>query len=429
MTITLKEDVHDYLKLLGSIHKDDSIERKGYYHLSPASSMDYSTNNEIQIATPNKDSYDLIHESQLIIRGKIKSTTETAFVNATCPTFTNNGPLHLFRDISLVISEQRIETVEYPGIATLLDHITFNNKPMPEMMLLPDKIKRMEIIPKLCSTSDIGSFEVRIPLDKIFGFCATYRKIIPKSTKKLVFHRKRDNHDADALERETGAPDGEVVIEKIIWKVPFVECSPYGKLKIAPMIEQKISYEWAYYQKHLKTYNIPAGQTGFRQEILEPACKRPYFAIVAFQENRKNSQEKDNSVFDHVNIGEIYMTINTFRYPHDGMKDLDFSSLRFIDAYNEMLTCRNVYFNELFGRENDSRDIISLTDFKSKYPLFVFDLSKQKERQVISGQMNITLDVKFKSNSPANLDCHILLISKTILSFNLGDESFVVHDL
>jgi len=70
--------------------------------------------------------------------------------------------------------------------------------------------------------------------------------------------------------------------------------------------------------------------------------------------------------------------------------------------------------------------MIDQNDFKTLYPLFVFDVSKQSVglKNSIS---DITIRSKFNSNVAANTKCYCLILSDRILKLS-GDGSRMIID-
>ena len=54
--------------------------------------------------------------------------------------------------------------------------------------------------------------------------------------------------------------------------------------------------------------------------------------------------------------------------------------------------------------------------FKSLYPIYVFDVSKQSER-LTEGVVDLTVRMEFSANVPANTQAHALGISDQMLKF------------
>ena len=67
-------------------------------------------------------------------------------------------------------------------------------------------------------------------------------------------------------------------------------------------------------------------------------------------------------------------------------------------------------------KEMITQYIITPSDYKTRYPLFTFDVGKQKEK-LKSSVVDIKIKANFTENVPANTRAFALVISDKILSF------------
>ena len=67
------------------------------------------------------------------------------------------------------------------------------------------------------------------------------------------------------------------------------------------------------------------------------------------------------------------------------------------------------------------------SDYKTLYPLFTFDVSKQKEK-LKSSVVDIQIKANFTTNVPANIRAFALVISDKMLSFQSdGNKKSVIY--
>ena len=104
--------------------------------------------------------------------------------------------------------------------------------------------------------------------------------------------------------------------------------------------------------------------------------------------------------------------LNRDRYPAVDY-NLSFSNQKFSKEYGDAALFRVKFFgmDELITQSS-----ITPSDYKTLYPLFTFDVSKQKER-LKSSVVDIQIKVNFTENVPANTRAFALVISDKILSF------------
>ena len=133
---------------------------------------------------------------------------------------------------------------------------------------------------------------------------------------------------------------------------------------------------------------------------------------MAFQTDKDGNQEKNPSVFDHVKVKNMYVTLNSTRYPAVDY-DLSFTKQQFSRAYGDAASFRSKFYgmDELVSNSN-----ITPSDYKDLFPLFVFDTSKHSEK-LKNSVTDIQIKAKFTENVPANTEAFALVISDRVLTF------------
>ena len=109
---------------------------------------------------------------------------------------------------------------------------------------------------------------------------------------------------------------------------------------------------------------------------VKTALEKPRFIIVGFQTDEAGDQTKNPPTFNHVNLKNAYVTQYSDRYP---MVDynLSFSNQKISKVYGEAALFGVNFFgmHELITQSN-----ITPSDYKTLFPLYTFDVSKQKEK-------------------------------------------------
>ena len=106
------------------------------------------------------------------------------------------------------------------------------------------------------------------------------------------------------------------------------------------------------------------------------------------------------------------MMLNSDRYPAVDY-NLSFANLKFSRVYGDAALFGIKFFgmDELITQFN-----ITPSDYKTLYPLFTFDVSKQKEKLKCS-VVDIQIKANFTENVPENTRVFALVISDKMLSF------------
>jgi hypothetical protein len=128
----------------------------------------------------------------------------------------------------------------------------------------------------------------------------------------------------------------------------------------------------------------------------QTSSNMPRYIIVGFQTSRDGDQTKNPAVFDHVKVNMISAKLNTYSYPEVDY-NLSFPNSQVARAYRDVATLSTKLYglNELITDSN-----ISPIEYRSLYPLFVFDVSKQEEKLKLSS-VDLKIEAKFDDNVPA----------------------------
>ena len=108
----------------------------------------------------------------------------------------------------------------------------------------------------------------------------------------------------------------------------------------------------------------------------------------------------------------MYATLNSTRYPAVDY-NMSFPKQQFSRAYRAAATFRSMFYhlNELISSPN-----ITPADYKTLYPLFVFDVSKQSER-LKNSITDIQIKAQFTANVPIGTIAYALVISDKMVNF------------
>ena len=152
--------------------------------------------------------------------------------------------------------------------------------------------------------------------------------------------------------------------------------------------------------------SVPESTSFTWRLIVKTAPEKPRFIIVDFQTAKDVDETKNPYTFDHVNLKNAYVTLNSYRYPAVDY-NLSFSNQKLSRVYGDASLFRVKLFgmDELITPSN-----VTPSDYKRLYPLFTFDVSKQKEK-LKSSVVDILIKANFTENVPANTRAFALAIS------------------
>ena len=250
----------------------------------------------------------------MIFEGCLIKATGTLYVNADEVALMKNAIMHLFSRIEDHLSNQLIESLNYPGHATTM---------LGQQKYLDDFSKAQglnQLWYKDTATTAVkadnngfaarhayliqsptvkGTFSFRIPIKHISGFCEDYDEIVYGLTHNLTLVRKTDD---DAIIRGAAAGAGKVSLDKISWFMPHVIRADAEKFSIYKTTESKVKLPVVYRTRQCDMLSVPKSTRFTWRLSVKTAPEKPTFIIVAFQTAKDGDQTKNPSTFDHVNL-------------------------------------------------------------------------------------------------------------------------------
>ena len=192
-------------------------------------------------------------------------------------------------------------------------------------------------------------------------------------------------------------------------------------MELYKIIEKKEKLPVDYRMIQCDSAPVPQTTSFTWRLAVKSSSEVPRFIIVGFQTNKNNSQETNPAIFDHVGVKNIYVTLNSTRLPEVDYQ-ISFTKFQFSRVYGDAALFRSKFFNmdELVSKPN-----ITPADYKTLYPLFLFDVSKQSERLKYS-VTDIQIKVFFDVNVPANTEAYAVIISDRLINFQSDGNKFSV---
>ena len=443
--------MNSILGITDPILKDDSIDKYEEFAYEPIVGANKNTpGQDIRITIETQDIFTHPSESYLIITGQLLKADGTPYNAANRVTLANNGIMYLFKRIRYELSGQEIENIINVGQATT----------MLGLLKYPDDFSKSKGLNQLWfkdinNTSNIegnnanagfkvrhdyifgntdgvaanvGKFSFRIPLKHIFGFCEDYDKIVYGLKHTLTLTRDNDNTAIFKWIDDDGAGNdrlalGRVNLDKIIWFMPHVTPADEDKMKLYKIIERKEKIPVGYRMIQCDNASIPPGNiSSFSWRLaVKSSPEVPRFIIIGLQQDRINNQTTNPSAFDHLNVSNMYVMLNSTRYPATDY-DINFGIQQYSRLYGDVADFRSKFFNmdELISNPN-----INPADYKSLYSLFLFDVSKQSEKLKYS-TTDIQVKIFFRGNVPNNVQVYGVIISDRLINFQSDGNKFSV---
>ena len=124
----------------------------------------------------------------------------------------------------------------------------------------------------------------------------------------LTLVRKTDD---DAIFRAAAAGSGKVSLDKISWFMPHVIPNDAEKSSIYKTIESIAKVPVAYRMRQCDMLSVSQSTSLLWRLSVKTASKKPRFIIIGFQTAKDGDQTKNPSTFDHVNLKDAYVTLNS----------------------------------------------------------------------------------------------------------------------
>ena len=441
------------LRITDPILKDDSIDKYEEFAYDPVTGTNLnSPGQDIRINIETQDIFTHPSESYLIIEGRLLKADGTAYDRANAVTLVNNGMMFLFKRIRYELSGQDIENITNVGQATTMLGLLkypddFSKSKGLNQLWYKDTKSTTEIRPDQANfnvgfkvrhdyifgkadgdVTPIGTFSFRIPLKHIFGFCEDYDKIVYGLKHTLTLTRENNNtaiFKSAALDGG-GHPvvaNGQVILSKITWFMPHVMPADEDKMQLYKIIERKEKIPVGYRMIQCDSASVPPGNvSSFSWRLaVKSSPEIPRFIIIGFQHNAINNQTTNPSIFTGVNVSNMYVMLNSTRYPASDY-NINFGAQQFSRVYGDVANFRSKFFNmdELISNPN-----INPSDYKELYNLFLFDVSKQSEK-LKQSTTDIQVKMFFRNDVPVGVQVYGVIISDRLINFQSDGNKFSV---
>ena len=418
------------------LYTDESIEKIDYYEYNPHQGVNLNSIGDIRISIQNQDQFIVPSMSHIYIEGRLLQKDGQPYdTHQEGITLVNNAMMYLFDRVDYSINNKSIEGYNNPGISTTMKSlVTYPAKYTegmkffwcPDNNLGIDNNSAFKVRSKITFDGEnTGYFSALIPLSHIFGFCENYDKVMYGMKHEVNFHRAQSN---DAIYKSSGVdangqavvPSGKIVLSKFTWRMPQLRISDEYKIKLYNDISNKVDIDINYLNRQSESTSITAGLKEFDWRLsIAVGAEKPRYIILALQTDKLNQQTHNSATFNHCNIKNAHVELNSERYPEYDL-NLDFGRGQYTLGYN-LLT---EYFNNVIGKEHCP---IKLYHFKTMYPLLVFDVSKQSER-LKNSVTDIKIKMNFRENVPNSTKAYALILSDRYLKIEAdGNKMNIVY--
>ncbi|XP_014299003.1 uncharacterized protein LOC128668846 [Microplitis demolitor] len=368
----------EILNIQRQIIFDESIAHyEAHAHLPYASST-FNNSDEIRIAVQHQDVCLLPSKSTLHVYGKLTKSDGTA-VSATTHII-NMTVCHMFEEIRYELNGVEIDRNKNVGITSLMKGYT---------SLSPAQQNTLE-------NSD-------------------YHKVVINAKHELTLIRSNADLNAYIVATPAAGAHAEAVkitLQKIEWIVPYVTMADKQKIEALNYMTSdpaiSISFRaWELYEYPL----LPNTSKHIWAVKTSTQLEKPRFVILGFQTARKNDATKNASVFDHCDIRNIKLFLNSQSYPYKNL-NLNIANNQYALLYDMYINFQISYYNK------EPEPLLTKKKFLEQAPLYVIDCSKKKNESLKSGPVDIRLEFESTNQFPAQTSAYCLIIHDRIVEYN-----------
>lgn len=363
----------------------------------------FNRNDEIRIPINQQDLYVLPSASTLYIEGVVKVNKRDSKENVSSVQLTNNPWLFLFQDIRYELNGVEIDKVKNAGITTTMKSFISLNESESKMSKAwcwdIDGTKNMHA----------GNFSVSIPLCNILGFAEDYKKVIINCKHELILLRSNTNYNC--LKLNTNEVLQDIELHKIVWRVPHVKVSDREKINLLKVLEKDRAIQLAFRNWDLYEYPMLPKTTKHTWSIKTSSqIEKPRYVIVGLQTNRKNKGDSDMSRFDHCNLRDVRVYLNSTYFPYENL-NINFLKNNYALLYEQYARFQQSYY----GRR--SEPLLSSKYFEEIAPLFVIDCSRQNDNLKAGSVVNVVIDIEANTEIPDQTSAYCLILNDSVIEY------------
>ncbi|XP_057339394.1 uncharacterized protein LOC130676902 [Microplitis mediator] len=253
-----------------------------------------------------------------------------------------------------------------------------------------------------------GNFGLSIPMSTLLGFAEHYLQVVFGARHKLII--KRTDVDINAV-MQTADEDFKITLEKMKWMMPSIKVSDKVKVGLLDSIAKDPIISMSFRTWELYEYPLlPATTKQIWAIKTSTQLEKPRYVVLRFQTARKKNLRANANKFDHCNIHDVQLYLNSQCYPYANL-NLDIANNQFALLYDMYANFQTSYYNK------ESEPLLSKAKFLEQAPLVVIDCSKQNE-SLKTGPVDVRLEFELGANAPAGTTAFCLILHDRIVQYN-----------
>ena len=389
------------LNVLESSKFDEGIEGIEFHTHYPFASTSLDNGEEIVISIQHQDIYTLPWQSYIYMEGRF--TKENNDPPDASINLTNNAFAFLFDEIRYELNGVEIDRVRNLGLtSTMKGYLTHS---INDQHLFGNYGWVSSPTQYYLDITQEGYFNVCMPLAFLLSFAEDYKKVIVNMKQDLILLRSRrdDNCYESVANEQQQFTRAKIKLTKLFLRMPYVTVSPSQKLSLLHHLETGLVLNLNFRSWELYEYPLlPRNRNHIWCVKTTTQIEKPRYVIIGFQTSRKNEIGKTACIFDHCNLTNLKLFLNSKVYPYDDL-NLDFSKGQYA-------------FRSSYYPNTDPSPSLSRSDF-GQTPLIVLDCSKQSDA-IKTGSIDVRLEFESNVNFPASTAAYCLIVHNRAVEYS-----------
>ncbi|CAK1590848.1 unnamed protein product [Parnassius mnemosyne] len=138
-------------------------------------------------------------------------------------------------------------------------------------------------------------------MNKILGFAEDYEKTIINCKHELVL--LQNNTNLKAIKLNTGEVVEDIIINKIVWRVPHIKVSDRERINLLKYLEKDRAIPLAFRSWDLYEYPLlPKTRKHTWSIKTSSQIEKPQFVVIGMPTNRKHNAKLSMAEFDHCDV-------------------------------------------------------------------------------------------------------------------------------
>ncbi|XP_046744310.1 uncharacterized protein LOC124410185 [Diprion similis] len=258
------------------------------------------------------------------------------------------------------------------------------------------------------SNHHTGDFSLCIPLNTVLGFAEDYEKIVANARHELILIRSRT--DKNCYKTGAAVEDMRLEITKLQWRIPHVMPSDVEKLSLLRILEKNQPIQMCFRSWSLQENpNLPKSKMQVWPIKIATQLEKPRYVIFALQRNRKENVKNHASYFDHCDLRNVKLFLNSDLYSYENL-NVSCKNEQFPLLYDIYAKFQNSYYGTV------NRPILDMQTYIKDALIIVIDCSRQNE-SIKSATVDLRIEFESETDIEDDTATYCLILHDRIVEY------------